>query len=353
MWLLLACVGTPEPPVGSDGGAGADDTHVDDTAAPDTADTAEGDDTADTALPAWTDCQRAIDVGTLGEAVDSHLVYAPTVVAFEGGYRMWYSATAWSGQTAIATAVSADGVAWTDHRVALEPGATGDTDRYVVTSPHVLAIDGGYALYYDGSGGTNVGGVHRCTSADGLTWGDCTFVVDRGLVPPYDVDGAQMPFVLRDGGTWRMYYVGVEGGTYRILVAESVDGVAFSGHRLLLPPGSQGAYDAEAVYAAFVAPDPAGGWRMLYTGRAHIDPDDVTSYQVKRLIRAWSPDGLAWQDFRLSMDLGCAGADDAWRVDEAWVLPDGDGVRLWYDGFDAPETDAGLRRILTATASDW
>lgn len=349
MWLVLACVGPPPPAAGD---AADPAPHAGDTA-DSGADTAEGADTAAAALPAWTDCQRAIDVGTLGERVDSHLVYAPTVVAIEGGYRMWYSATAWSGETAIATATSVDGVSWTGHRVVLEPGAAGDTDRYVVTSPHVLRDGDGYVLYYDGSGGGDVGGIHRCTSADGLTWSECTFLFGRGLLPPYDVDGAQMPFVLRDGATWRLYYGGVEGGTYRVLYAESADGVAFSGHRLLLPPGSEGNWDAESTYAPFVAPDPGGGWRMLYTGRAHIDPADGTSYQVKRLIRAWSPDGLAWQNFRLSMDLGCAGADDAWRADEAWVLPDGDGVRLWYDGFDAPETDVGLRRILTATATDW
>lgn len=344
MLLLLACAAPEGAPAGEEDGAAAGDTATGgDTAG----------DTEEEPLPAWTGCQRAVDVGTLGEGVDDHLVYAPSVLPIDGGYRMWYSVAGWSGSTGIATATSADGVTWADHAVVLRPGAAGESDRFVISSPHVLAEGGGYVLYYDGNGGPDTGGVHRCASADGLAWEGCALVVAPETLLPYDTNGAQIPFVVRDGDRWRMYYTGVEGTTYRVLHAESADGVTFTGHRVVLPEGSAGTWDSESAYSPFVAPDPAGGWRMLYTGRAHLDPDDVTSYQVKRLVRAWSPDGLAWQDFRLSMDLGCAGADDAWRADEAWVLPEGDGVRLWYDGFDDPLTEVGLRRILTATATDW
>ncbi len=52
----------------------------------------------------------------------------------------------------------------------------------------------------------------------------------------------------------------------------------------------------------------------------------------------------------MTLDLGCAGNWDAWRVDSPWVVPEGTGWRLYYDGFDDPLTDEGVRRLLTATA---
>jgi hypothetical protein len=50
----------------------------------------------------------------------------------------------------------------------------------------------------------------------------------------------------------------------------------------------------------------------------------------------------------LALDLGCEGTWDKARADEPWVLPEGDGERLWYDGFDDPLFEVGKRRILTA-----
>lgn len=317
--LLLACADDPAPTV---------DTAFVSTAAP----------------WAWSDCELAIDVGVIG-GIDTKLAFAPSVHRDGDAWRMWYSVKAQEGETAIAHAVSTDGVTWTDPAVVLPP-TSDDSWAADSATPNVLQTDDGWQMYLDAKLGSDLT-IARCVSEDGFDWHGCATVVEGDLLAGID-DDVLSGHVVRTGETYRMYYTGASADVWRILVAESVDGETWTDHRVLLDLGSQGEHDSSSLYNPFVM-QVGEEWRLLYSGRAPMEVEGTTRL-VKRLVGARSDDGLAWEDFHLALDLGCAGEADAWRLDEPWVAPDGDGWRLWYDGFDQLEYEPGVRRILTATS---
>lgn len=307
-------------------------------------------DPIDPSFTGWQDCALAIDVGPVdGELPADKMVQAPSVVATDAGYSMWLSTESAAHGTAIAGSSSVDGLSWAPIVGAVFPDTAGGTDSRRVSTPSVLYDpDQGWLMYYDGVGADGKVRIHRCTSTDGAVWEDCHLVKELGDVPGVDDEGVEIPYVVRDGELWRMFYCGVTAdGVYQILSSTSLDGETWEPGRLLIPPGTQGEYDEIAAYSPFVFRD-GKHWRLLYTGRASLTTDEGEEWQVKRLISAVSEDAETWTDFQLAMDLGCEGTFDAWRVDEAWVLPVDGGWRLWYDGFDDPDYELGTRRILTA-----
>lgn len=320
LWLLIACTSSVDLP------ATATDT-VSDTVS---------DTGAEGPVPlAWEGCTSAYEVGSLPD-LDSPMVSVPTVVG-ELGY---FGATDAQGVKRIVRATVQEG-RFLDPLVAL----TGPTPVGLPINPMLLEeADGSWSLFLGGqaSGGS---GTWRCVGEDGREWTDCELVLGAGHHGEYDAMTAILPHVLWMGDHYRLWYTGMsEDHTWRILTATSEDGWSFGEATVAVPLGSEGSWDDTSTYSPFVWED-QGVYRMLYAGRAQHE-----GYQVKRLIEAWSPDGITWQDFTPSLDLGCAGDADAWRLDAPWVVPEGDGWRLYYDGFDDPITTDGHRTLLTATA---
>lgn len=279
----------------------------------------------------WGDCERLRDVGVLGE-VDARQAFSPSVI----GEHLWFSVAPERGPQAIAHARLVDGAPVEDQLV-LEGPDVGAAD---VSSPAVVEVEGGYRMFFDAITRGELG-VWRCDSTDGLTWGDCAPLIAPSRAE--DAHGAQIPFALPVEGGWRLWYSGVSEAEARsVLTAFSEDGLTFGPPELLIPPGWAGALDTTSAYSPFVLQDGAF-YRLFYAGRVLEE-----GYLVKQLIEAWSPDAETWLEPTLSLPRGCAGADDAWRVDAPWVVREGDGYRLYYDGFDHPETASGRRRLLTA-----
>src|SRR5438093_9405582 len=61
-----------------------------------------------------------------------------------------------------------------------------------------------------------------------VAWERLGLVVDLGPPGSYDSAGALNPFVLKDGGTYRMWYRGSDGMRNRILYATSSDGLVWT-----------------------------------------------------------------------------------------------------------------------------
>ncbi len=286
----------------------------------------------------WQDCELALDVGSLPE-LDDQMVFRPAVQ----GDRAWFSMKGDQRFQSIGEATIDDSGAWTEVDVVLQ-GI--DVDLGEVSSPAIATRpDGGLTLFFDGTHPQEGLSLWRCDLGEGGSWDDCGLIHPQGGAGGLDALGAQIPFALHDGERWRLWYTGEDGGgVRRVLVTSSADGLTWDPPEIAVDLEAEGSWDTTSAYSPFVWRD-ATGWRLLYAGRAlHED------YLVKRLIEARSDDGWAWTDHTGTLDLACEGTVDTWRVDSPWVVPEGDGWRLYYDGFDHPLTDEGTRRILTATA---
>ncbi len=122
----------------------------------------------------------------------------------------------------------------------------------------------------------------------------------------------------------------------------------------LVPADEDDAFDRVAIWTGSVVPDPAGGWRLFYTGRsaaAPVERQRIGSARSDDLI-TWHRDGAAvleadgrwyekWGDPAGSEP---GWGDEAWR--DPWVFPDPDGAR-WHmlvtaRGRTAPVHDRGV-----------
>ncbi len=288
----------------------------------------------------WTDCEELLDVGTLPR-LDESQVFRPAVL----GDRAWYAMRGVDTPQSIALATLSDATTWTDIDVYLQGHDLGTLD---VSSPApVERPDGGVALFFDAREEGLGLGLWRCDLDDQGAPETCASVLRQGTHGTLDSGSAQIPFVhVDEEGTWRLWYTGLDNSrARRILASISSDGWSWETPMLSLDLGTAGSWDDTSLYAPFVWRD-ATGWRMLYAGRTRFGEEHL----VKRLIEARSDDGVSWTDATMVLDLGCEGSWDAWRLDSPWVVPEGSGYRLYYDGFDDPLTEVGIRRILTATS---
>jgi hypothetical protein len=162
-----------------------------------------------------------------------------------------------------------------------------------------------------------------------VTWTDGTNVWENG--------GRYMPFVMREGSTYKMWYqsfsnVAGEGGDKRINYATSSDGlswdnsgnfnqVTFGGNgnnNIVLGLGDAGSWDSTSLYSQAIVSLPAQAdfnYMMLYA--AH----DGGRY---KLGTAASNDGISWlteDEYLIS------GEHDIWFPS---VSEEGDGFNIWY-----------------------
>src|SRR5437773_7684132 len=79
----------------------------------------------------------------------------------------------------------------------------------------------------NGSAPGPMGGVDAIASAG---WERLGMVLDLGPPGSFDSAGVLNPYVMKDGGTYRMWYRGYDGMRNRILYATSPDGVVWTKH---------------------------------------------------------------------------------------------------------------------------
>ena len=110
----------------------------------------------------------------------------------------------------------------------LDVGAPGDTDDYYLSNMCVLKDGGEYKMWYAANDNPTVR-VHLATSGDGVSWTKQGVVVPLGTNPGFDGEHTHTPHVIKDGSNYTMWYAGHQTGTYRVLTAESTDGVTWTG----------------------------------------------------------------------------------------------------------------------------
>jgi hypothetical protein len=257
----------------------------------------------------------------------------------------------------------------------LDLGASGAFDERGNFTVRAFEHDGKVWLYYggaDASGDAACPGINDAhwrpglaQSTDGVTFervaGDAPggALLDVGAAGKFDSFLAYRPFVLEDGGVFRMWFngstkpfncpTGTLADDRRIGYAESTDGVhwtkSYDGDGpggSVLPIGAAGEFDAQQVGYAWVIRDGAE-YRMYYSA------NDVLNYW--RVGLATSTDGLHWTKVRgktvtgAVLDLGPEGSFDAACAYQPSVVKERDDLyRMWYRACAAPGPFGGPSR---------
>lgn len=142
-----------------------------------------------------------------------------------GLYRMWYSGSD-GGPWQTGYATSTDGVDWSIHagNPVLTVGGGGSWDGQEADGPTVIKDDGLYKMWYHGCDADNTAcSIGYATSTNGRDWSKYAGnPVLTGTGGEWDAGTALWPSVVKDGGTYKMWY---NGGGGRIGLATSPDGV--------------------------------------------------------------------------------------------------------------------------------
>ena len=116
-------------------------------------------------------------------------------------------------------------------QLVLENNVEGTYDKNYAYSPCVINDGGLYKMWYSGYDGS-VWRLMYATSTDGISWSVPQLIMDRGAEGTYDTEGLYAPFVIKEGGVYKMWYNGRDGTHIRLIYATSLDGITWTNHQL-------------------------------------------------------------------------------------------------------------------------
>jgi predicted GH43/DUF377 family glycosyl hydrolase/DNA-binding MarR family transcriptional regulator len=246
------------------------------------------------------------------------MMYAknPCVIKDQGIYKMWYAGNDGSN-VRILYAESSDGINWDKTRdPVVDLGDPGEPDDTHVDVPKVIKEDGTYKMWYAGNDSVD-SRIMFATSDDGLTWTKLGVVItDYGLRPNT---------VIHDGGVYKMWYQAFEDGHWKIFYAESTDGREWAKKGLALDIGDPSEPDDMHVSGAAVIKESDDLYRMWYSGH-----NEEEGY---RILYAASSDETNWVRQGLAIDMGMPGENDDNGSAYPCVMKDDDGhYKIWYSG---------------------
>jgi hypothetical protein len=296
----------------------------------------------------WRRLERVIGPPQLGGWASSH-ASVPFLDTASQGLRLFYSTRDESGRSHTGRStleLSADGASATLlQRPVLSPGSLGGFDDCGAMGSCLVHHEGRVYLYYIGWSqavtvpfATYIG---LAISDDG---GETFERAARGpVIGRSDADPflATSPYVLVEGGRWRMWYASGERWEqtadgpkhhYRIVYAESGDGVSWEpSGRVCIDYADEREY---AIARPSVLCD-AGRYRMWFSRRG-------TAYSIGY---AESADGLTWvrDDERAGLRPSGTGWDSR-SVEYCYVFDHEEARWMLYNGNDYGATGIGLAR---------
>jgi hypothetical protein len=257
-----------------------------------------------------------------------------------------------------------------------------DTATSEAPCPGVVTGAQCYRMWFVGIDASQVRRIGYAVSPDGRTWSRVPgaagggSVLGPGPANRFDTNGVTIGSVIKDGGTFKMWYTGIgsNGLVNGIGYATSTDGQTWtrvqgplSGHAVLRASGSSGRFDRDQVISPAVLKDQASAlmpcenartsgdcYRMWYEGL--ID----SGGPIYRIGYAVSPDGLDWtrvpgnSSSRAVLDRGPAGSFDENGVGVASVIKEGALYRMWYDAKDYSTPDRyTLGHVVSTDGMNW
>jgi hypothetical protein len=170
------------------------------------------------------------------------------------------------GNARIGLATSADGLAWTKRPdPVLDIGAPGSFDADQVAEPRVLAVDGGYRMYYTARDGSAVNTLALATSPDGITW---TKDPRSPILDANEWGGFWGGAFLREPGIWHLWRGDTSGGS-GLHYMSSLDGIAWTegpNNPVLTTSSDPGAADYGLVGDSVSGYRDGDTYRLMYTG---------------------------------------------------------------------------------------
>jgi predicted GH43/DUF377 family glycosyl hydrolase len=147
-------------------------------------------------------------------------------------------------------------------------------------------------MWYNGFDGTTYR-ILEADSPDGRNWTKHGVVLDAGPPGSADSHGVGYPRVVFDG-TYYMWYTTVLVSRPSILLATSLDGLAWTRKGVVLSSGPSGALDSFGVFAGAVGRI-GERYGMVYGGNSNTS--------TQRLFFAESADGTSWVRLGLALDV--------------------------------------------------
>lgn len=253
--------------------------------------------------------------------IDNRLAQSPSVIYHDGEYKMWYSAQN-NTNYHIAYANSSDGINWDKHGPVLTQGSAGEPDSMYPRYATVIFDSGQYKMWYSGRNISSYYRIMYANSTDGISWTKNGIAIDLGGTSEYDTTDAYTPGVVKTD-EYEMWYTGFNGDGYWLLYANSSDGVVWNKHPApLLHKETDLRYCRGRIAFSSVSYD-GNEYNMWYSGF------DGSKH---RLLYANSSDGLTWNRQGLAVDTGVFGTPDAIRAELASATITSNETKLWYSG---------------------
>lgn len=202
--------------------------------------------------------------------------------------------------------------------VVIDNGPPGEPDHVAASSACILYDNNLYRMYYSGYDGNSWKGILYADSIDGLTFTKHGVVLETGAPGEMDDDFVRDPAVIKnDQGTYEMWYTGQRKGVWgwRIFYATSNDGLSWQKHGVVFSKQNL------AVAHPNVILDPSGTYRLWFSEY------DKTNWRIRY---ATSPDGQAWTDQGLVIDVGPAGGPDWLYVYMPSVIIEPGGTHVMF-----------------------
>jgi predicted GH43/DUF377 family glycosyl hydrolase len=247
---------------------------------------------------------------------DGRQVMKPAVIREGAEYKMWFDGVNLLAERQIGLATSSDGISWIKHPTnPVLSGTPGAWDESGEHAPFVLKEGGVYKMWYEGSDGS-VRQLGYATSTNGIDWQKHAGNPVLAAGPEsYDQQTAGHGSVLNDSGTYKLWYHAMGDQGPIIAYATSPDGMSWTKQGpVLLPEG--GSWDEFGLWGPSVLKLDDTYW-MWY---AAVGPQGPAAIGV-----VTSTNGITWTRFLASPVLA-----ETTPIGDPHVINDSGKLRMWY-----------------------
>jgi len=252
----------------------------------------------------------------------------PFIIKDGSTYKMWFTGDNGTN-TRILYSTSTDGVNWITPVLAIDKGAGASPNENGSEDPTVIKDGDTFKMWFVGLDGTNVRTILCSTSTDGITWTTPTIAIDKNVLGTHDSDAVKSPCVIKNGNKYKIWYVGDDGSNTRILYSQSLDGIVWEVPILVLDKNINKVYDINDIDNPFVVKDD-NTYKMYYS---------ATTSAVNRILYSISVDGINWEMPRLLLDTRIKDATATISINDLFMLKDEFKNRFYYTGCRADTHD--------------